>query len=219
MVTQNGLENLVKKARSVATERKYKQSFELVLSLKDIDTKKNDLNINEVVFLPTPTTKRPKVCVVASGDIGLRAGRAEADRVLLPNELDIIAGNKREAKKLARSFDFFLAETSAMTKIGRGLGRYLGPRGRMPTPIPPNAAIENLIGRYKTATRVRGRNQLALAAKVGDEDQSDEKIAENSMAVISAVLDKLPNGERNLKAVTFKLSMSPPIRTSAAKVN
>lgn len=219
MVTQNGLEDLVKKARSSATERKYKQSFELVLSLKDIDTKKNALNINEVVFLPTPATKRPKVCVVASGDLGLRAGRTDADRVISPSELDAIAGNKREAKKLARSFDFFLAETSAMTKIGRGLGRFLGPRGRMPTPIPPNAPIENLIARYKTGTRVRGRNQMGLGAKVGDEDLSDEKVAENAMAVLAAVLSKLPNGERNLKGVAFKLSMSPPARALATQVN
>lgn len=218
MVTQNGLQDLVKKARSSVTERKYKQSFELVLSLKDIDTKKHDLNINEVVFLPSPATKRPKVCVVASGDLGLRAGRAEADRVIPPQELDTIAGNKREARKLARSFDFFLAEVSAMTKIGRGLGRFLGPRGRMPTPIPPNAPIENLIARYRTGTRVRGRNQMALAAKVGDEEQSDENVAENAMAVVSAVLNKLPNGERNLKAVTFKLSMSPPIKMLATQV-
>lgn len=218
MVTQNGLEDLVKKARSSAIERKYKQSFELILSLKDIDTKKHPLNINEVVFLPTPTTKRSKVCVVASGDLGLRAGRAEADRVLPPNELDTIAGNKREAKKLARSFDFFLAETSAMTKIGRGLGRFLGPRGRMPTPVPLNAPIENLIARYRTGTRVRGRNQMAVAAKVGDEDQSNEEVAENAMAVLTAVLNKLPNGEKNLKGIAFKLSMSPPARALASQV-
>ncbi len=59
---------------------------------------------------------------------------------------------------------------------------------------------------------------MAVAAKVGDEDQSDEKVAENAMAVLTAVLNKLPNGEKNLKGIAFKLSMSPPARALASQV-
>ena len=56
--------------------------------MKDIDTKKNELNFNETIFLPHKLTNEPKICVIASGDVGLRAGKADADNVLDPSEVD-----------------------------------------------------------------------------------------------------------------------------------
>ena len=65
----------------------------------------------------------------------------------------------------------------------------------MPTPIAPNAPIENLIQKYRAATRIRGKNQLTIATKVGDEDLDDKLVAENVLTVINALVDKLPNSD------------------------
>ncbi len=54
MVKTQALLEHVKKARSASSKRNFKQSFELVINLKDIDTKKNEINLNETVFLPNP---------------------------------------------------------------------------------------------------------------------------------------------------------------------
>lgn len=217
MVNTPQLALLVKQAREGAAKRKFQQSFELVVALKDIDLKKQEFSVNEVVFLPHKGAEEPRVCVIAGGDLAVRAKRAGADRVIEPEELERLAGDKRESRKLARSFAFFLAEVGLMPRIGRALGPYLGPRGRMPSPVPPTAAIEGMIGRFRQATRVRTRGQLSAAAKVGDESLEDDQVAENAAAVLGAVEKRLPGGTKNLRAVAVKLTMGSPVRLMAVE--
>jgi len=212
LITASNLTELVGKTRSSSEKKKFSQSVELFVTLKDIDAKKVDLNINEVVFLPNPLPKVAKVAVFAGGDLALKAQRAKADKVISSDELDKLAANKRQARKLAKEHDFFLAETALMAKIGKSLGQILGPRGKMPTPVPPNAPIDALISRYRTATRVKGRQQLSFATKIGEEGMPDAKIAENGLAVVGALEKKLPRGQGNMRSVLVKLSMSKPAK-------
>ena len=213
MVKSQTILETVKQARSASTKRQFKQSFELVINLKDIDVKKNQINLNETVFLPNPPQNKSKVCVIASGDLNLRA-KTDADKVLETGKIDEMSSDKRSARKIAYSYDFFLAETTAMPKVGKVLGKFLGPKGRMPLPITIDTPIENMINKYKTAIRIRGRT-LSLSTKLGDEDMPDEQIVENAMLIINTITSKLPNSEKNLKGFIIKLSMSPPITLSA----
>ena len=214
MVSKNQIVQQINKARNGDYgKRNFQQSFELILKLKDIDVKKTDLNINEIVFLPNKLSSLAKVCVFASGDNAVRAQRAGADRVIETNELDRLASEKRAAKKLAREYQFFLADTSLMPKIGRVLGTYLGPKGRMPTPVPPNAPLEAMLGRYRTAIRIKSRGSLSVASKVGDESLDDSKVADNALAVIAQVEKKLPNGEKNIQTMTVKKTMGKQVKS------
>jgi len=99
-----------------------------------------------------------------------------------------------------------------MPKIGRVLGPYLGPKGRMPTPVPPNAPLESMLNRYRTAVRIKSRGSLSVAGKVGDESLNDGNVADNAMAVISQVEKKLPNGERNIQSMTLKKTMGKLVK-------
>lgn len=217
MVAANEIIEMIKKARERAEKKNFSQSVELVVTLKDIDVKKG-FALNEIVSLPHPPSKKSSVCVISSGDMALRAKRANADRVIEAEELDKIGSNKREAKKLVRSYDFFVADTALMPSIGKALGQYLGPRGKMAAPMPFNAPVENILERFRTSIRVRSKAQLGVSCKVGDESMSDADIAENALAVIGAIERKLPNGERNIRNVMVKLTMGKATRMVEAKV-
>jgi large subunit ribosomal protein L1 len=215
MLSKSQIEEQINQARNADyTKRKFSQSFELILKLKDVDVKKTDLNINEVVFLPNKLADLSKVCVFASGDNALRAERAGADKVIEGAELDRLASEKRKAKRLARDYQFFLADTSLMPKIGRILGQFLGPKGRMPAPVPPNAPLEAMLSRYRTAVRVKSRGSLSVAGKVGDESLENSKVADNALAVISQVEKKLPNGEKNIQSLMVKKTMGKLSKTN-----
>lgn len=208
MLSKTQIQEQVAKARNGDyKKRNFSQAFELILTLKDIDVKKTDLNVNEVVFLPNKLSEEAKVCVFAAGDNAIRAERAGADRVIEAGELDRLASEKRSAKKLAREYQFFIADTSLMPKIGRILGQFLGPKGRMPTPVPPAAPLESMLSRYKTAIRIKSRGSLSIAGKIGDESLDDSKVADNALAVITQVERKLPNGEKNINSLIVKKSM------------
>jgi len=212
LLSNQQLAELVKKGKDQSGERKFTQSVEAVLTLKDVDPKKTDLNVNDIVYLPHPTKKQAKICFVGTGDLAVRAKNAKADLVLDPAQLENYAGSKKDAKKLVRSYDFFLADTALMPRIGRILGQFLGPKGKIPTPVPNNAPIEAMIQRLRTAVRVRSRGSLGVAAKVGDATLADADLAENILSVVQAVQKKLPNGDRNIKTIMVKTTMGKPAK-------
>ncbi len=212
MLSNQQLAELVKKGKEQSKERKFTQSVEAIVRLKEVDPKKTDLNINEIVYLPHPTQKQARVCFIGTGDLAVRAKNAKADLVMDPAQLENYAGSKKEAKKLARSYDFFLADTSLMPRIGRILGQALGPKGKIPTPVPPNAPVEAMIQRTRTAVRVRSRGSLGVAAKVGDNTLSDANLADNILAAVQAISKKLPNGDKNIRTVMVKTTMGKPAK-------
>ena len=211
MLSNVQIAELVRKGKE-SKERKFPESIEAFLTFRDVDPKKTDLNINETVYLPHPGSHRASVCFVGSGDLLLRAKNAKVDGAIEPSQLESYAGNKKEAKGLARQYDFFLADTALMPRIGRILGQYLGPRGKIPTAVPPNAQIEGMINRTRGAIRVRSRGSLGVGAKVGDRKLSDSDIADNVNAMIAAVQKKLPNGDKNIRTVGIKTSMGKLVK-------
>jgi large subunit ribosomal protein L1 len=214
MVNQNQLLELVKKAREGSDNCNFTQSAELTVVLKDIDIKKG-FSLNEIVALPHKRNKQPSICVIATGDMGSRARKAGIDAVMDPAELDRLGTNRREARKVVRAHDFFLAETSQMATIGRSLGQFLGPKGKMPTPLPYGAPVDNIAARFKNSVRVRAKNQLNVSAKIGDEKMNDTQLAENANAIIAAIEKKLPQGDKNIRNAIVKFTMSKPSKLTA----
>jgi large subunit ribosomal protein L1 len=213
MLDDNLLKNMLKNARDGITKRNFTQSAELTLILKDIDIKKG-FSVNEVVNLPNKITKNSSVCVFASGDMGMRARKAQVDRVIEPEELDRLGTNKKDARKVVKAYDFFLADTTLMPRVGRSLGQFMGPKGKMPSPLPYGAPIENITERFRGSVRARAKNQLNVSAKIGDEKMEDDQLVNNALAVISSIEKKLPQGDKNIHNAIIKFTMSKPSEAS-----
>ncbi len=195
-----------------AKKKNFAQSVDLVFNLTDIDLKKPENRLNETVDLPYPPKKETKIVVFATGDLATRAKTSGADQVLGREDLDRYGGNKKEVKKLADSADFFIAETTMMAAVGKVLGPVLGPRGKMPTPVPPNAPIENIVTRHNKIVRVRIRDQLNTQCRIGSEDMSNDELAGNIQAVISRLETRLPKGLRNIHEIGVKTTMGPLVK-------
>jgi len=122
---------MIKEAKTTDKERKFKQALELIMVFKDIDVKKG-FSLNETVQLPKQTGSPATVCVMATGDLELKAKEAKADKVINSDQLTKLGSNKRESRKFINNYDFFLADTKLMPVVGKVLGQLLGPRGKMP---------------------------------------------------------------------------------------
>ena len=210
MTSDAELKVLIEHARRDYKKRNFAQSLDLTIILKDIDVKKG-FSFNEVVHLPNKLSRQATICVVTSGEMGTRARRAEADKIIEVEELDRLSTNKKEAKKLAKSYDFFVSDTSLMSTVGRSLGQFLGPKGKMPTPIPYGAPIESILNRLRSSVRVRVRNQLNVSTKIGDEKMDDKQLIQNASAVLSIVEKKLPQGDKNIRNTFVKFTMGNAI--------
>lgn len=210
MITDTQLLELVKKARAATKERKFKQSIELIITFKDIDVKKG-FAINEVVQLPK-TSSPATVCIIATGDMNQKAKAAKADTVIGTEELAKYGANKRESRKFINKHDFFLADTKVMPVVGKTLGQLLGPRGKMPTPVPFDASIDAFIQRFRSCIKVRSRASLSISSKIGDVSMEDPDLVINALTVLHAIEKKLPNGEKNMKKILIKTTMGKPVK-------
>ncbi len=201
----------VKKAIENSKKRNFKESVDLAINLKYVDLSDPKKRINEEIILPKGRGKEIKVAVFASGETALKAKKS-ADLVIEPEEIDKLAENKRNAKKLANKYDFFLAEAPLMTKIGKQLGVVLGPRGKMPRPLPPGSDPTGLIQNLKKTVRARSKERRTFHVPVGTKDMKPEDIAENIQEVLKKITQKLEKGTGNIDSIYVKTTMGPAFK-------
>jgi len=216
MANESQFVEVIKQAKESDKDRKFNQSIEMIMVFKDVDVKKG-FAISETVQLPKKTTTPASVCIMASGDMGIKAKNAKADMVMDENELTKLSADKKKSKKMVNKYDFFLADTKLMPTVGKKLGQLLGPRGKMPAPVPFNAPIESFLERFRTSVKIKAKGSLSMSCRIGEESMDDADLAANANAVATAIEKVLPNGSRNVKKIMFKTTMGKAIKTEEAK--
>lgn len=213
-LNEKALLQTIKEVKDKTEKRNFTQSIEIIINLRDIDPKKPEGKIQELIELPHATETGNKVCVFASGEMALKAKRAGADVVMERTELEAMTGDKKSQKNLVKTYDIFIAEAPLMPLVGKILGSALGPRGKMPTPVPPTADIAQQIKRHRKIVLLRLRGEPVLQCSVGTEEMSEKEIAENIQTVMRAVERKLRRGIKNIRSVQVKATMGPPVKIS-----
>ena len=201
----------VKKALEGAKKRNFRETVEIAINLKDVDLAIPKNRIQEDVILPNGRGRDVKVCVFGGGELALKA-KGVADVVITPEELGTIADDKKEAKRLAKGNDYFIAEAPLMPTIGKRLGTVLGPRGKMPKPIPPGADPAPMIDNLRKSVTIRSKDKMTFHAPVGTMDMDPEEIADNIESIIKRVSAKLERGQMNIASVFVKTTMGPAER-------
>ncbi len=202
----------VKQAKEKSGGKKFNQTVDLILNIQEIDMKAPEGKIQEVVELPHATGKPNKIVIVASGELAMKARRANADKVIERSDLDGLAGKKKDLRKIASDYDVFISEAPMMAMVGRTLGPVLGPRGKMPIPVPPTADVAPLLEKHRKTVLVRMRSQPIIQVSVGSESMSDDELYDNINAVLRVLDGKLKRGLKNVKNVYIKTAMGEPVK-------
>ena len=194
----------IKNLRESSKKRKFAQTFDAIVSLKELDLKKPESKINEDVALPHGKGKESNVLIFSD------SVKTDKAQVYSGGHLELLTRNKRAAKNAAKSTDFILADAKLMSTVGRILGQYLGPKGKIPKVLTGdvNALIENL----KKSVKVRVKDSPVIQCPLGNENMTDQQVAENLQALLNFVEKRLPKGKSNIGKVEVKLTMSKPTR-------
>ncbi|MCS7118966.1 MAG: 50S ribosomal protein L1 [Archaeoglobaceae archaeon] len=212
LVKKDDLVKAISEAITKSKDRKFMETLEIAVNLRNLDMKKPENRIDTVVMLPHGIGKPRKVGVFARGETMLKAKNANADVVLSPEDIDQLSKDKRRARKIANEIDFFIAEAPLMAEIGKKLGTILGPRGKIPQPIPPLSDPKTLIDRLRNSVRVRTRDKMTFHAPIGSKTMKPEAMAENALEIIKVVENKYENPSLVLRSVFVKTTMGPAIR-------
>jgi large subunit ribosomal protein L1 len=200
----------VKKAREFARKRKFTQTWDLALGLKGINLKRPENRFSIELHLPAGRGKPVRVGVIA--DALATEAKKHADVVVGKDEIGPLAKDKKKLKRLANEVEWLLGEVSLMPVIGKSFGVVLGPRGKVPKPVPPKADLKALVERARNTVRVVLKDSPAIHITLGTEDMKDEQLMKTLQAAVAAVKEKLPKGMNNVRSMHLKLTMGKPVK-------
>ena len=204
--------NTLKTVKENSPKRNFKQSIDLIITLKDLDLKKTEHQINTFVTLQHDTGKKASVCALVGPELEKNA-KEVCDQVILSDQFDKFK-DKKEIKKLANIHEFFISQANIMPKVATVFGRYLGPKGKMPNPkiggvLPPNANIKQIYDKLSKTIILATKNEPTIKCIIGKEDSNEDQVIDNALTIYNNLLQKLPNEKQNVKKVMLKLTMGP----------
>jgi len=188
-------------------KRKFDQSVDLVINLKDYDFKKNPLNVS--LTLPHPA-KKIRICAFLENPTKV------FDEVILKKDFDSLKEN--DLKRTVQCCNFCIAIAKLMPEIAKRFGRILGPTGKMPDPkmgcVVMNEneeTLKKLSASLQSIIKIRAK-ESSIKVMIGKESISDEDLSENAAIIYATVFNALPKKKENIKNVMVKFTMSKPIK-------
>ncbi|NPE27074.1 hypothetical protein HNV12_03670 [Methanococcoides sp. SA1] len=186
-------------------KRKFDQSVDLVMNLKNFDVRREALNT--FVFVPHGMEKKFAAFFAK-----------RTDKVATITEEDYVKYKElKDIKKLARKYDMFLAAAPVMGKVATKFGRVFGPMNKMPSPLAgivpkedDDDMVEKMLDKMRKAVRVKNK-EMSIKVRIGKESMSDEHLAENVDEAVKELTKKLPKGVDNVKDVLVKFTMTKPV--------
>merc|ERR1712217_93153 len=124
-------------------KRKFVETVELQIGLKDYDTQR-DKRFAGTIKLPHVPRPRMKICMLGDAVHCEQAQRAGVPYKSV-EDLKKLNKNKKLVKKLAQSFDGFLASQVLIPQIPRLLGPGLNKAGKFPTLIVHTDNVETKV--------------------------------------------------------------------------
>ena len=185
-------------------ERKFDQTLDLIVNLKNFDTKKNPVNL--VVSVPHKI-KEKKIA-------GFLESKNKNIETIITTDFKKYS-DKKQLKKLIKQFDFFLSQASLMPKVATTFGRVLGPAGKMPSPQlgvlfeVNDKAINELKEKINSSVKIKIK-EASVKLAVGKQSMNNENLIENILTIYKAILKVLPKREENIKNIELKFTMTKP---------
>ncbi|OXB71598.1 UNVERIFIED_CONTAM: hypothetical protein H355_011233 [Colinus virginianus] len=195
---------------SKTKKRKFVETVELQIGLKDYDTQR-DKRFSGTVRLPNIPRPRMRVCIM--GD----AVHCEQAKELGIDFMDVEAmkklnKNKVLVKKLARKYDAFLASQVLIPQIPRLLGPGLNKAGKFPALVTHADKLEDKIQEIKSSIKFQLKKVLCLGVAVGNVEMSEEQLRVNLSLAINFLVSLLKKNWNNVKSLHIKSSMGKPQR-------
>jgi len=194
----------IKNLKENSKKRNFNQTYDLIINLKDLDLKKAENKIDEIIILPKKLNKEKKITIFTDS-----IKKSEDFNIISGSKIESISKNKKEISELISKSDFFFAEPKLMPIVGKFLGKYLAPRGLMPKPLV--GPLESY-KKYKNAVKIKVDKQPVIHTVVGSQDMKDEDVEKNIEFLINTLKVKLPKGKNNIKEILLKFTMSKPTK-------
>lgn len=128
------------------------------------------------------------------------------------DDLKKLNKDKKLVKKLAKSYDAFLASESIIKLIPRLLGPGLNKAGKFPTPLSHSEDLTEKVSEVKSTIKFQLKKVLCMGVAVGHAQMSEDELVANTMLSINFLVSLLKKNWQNVKSLFIKSTMGKPIR-------
>lgn len=195
------------KEANVDKKRPFTQTIELQFGLKNYDPNK-EKRFNASVVLPHIPRNKFSVCVIGT-ETDVAASKAAGSSGMTQDDLKLLNKDKKKVKKLAATYNAFLASASLIRTIPRLLGPGLSKAGKFPSVINTNDAVAEKIEEQKASVKfqLKSKKSLCLAVAVANVDMAPADIQENIVLAINFFVSLLPKNWQQVKRIHMHATM------------
>lgn len=200
--------------------RKFDETLDLIINLRDVDIRNPNNKIAQELLLPNPIhNQKLNICFITEGDQLIEV-KEKGYEVCDPDFLsDLDKKDNKVKKKFVRKYDSFVCRADLMRNVAKVLGRPLGQSGKMPLPQPkgygivkPTENVDKIIDNYKKRITVATKKAPMIQTIFGKKSMDVKQNFENLKSLMNFIEGKLPNGQGNVKSIYIKTSMGKPIK-------
>ncbi|CAL1367169.1 unnamed protein product [Linum trigynum] len=198
------------RAKSAEKPRKFTETVELQIGLKNYDPQK-DKRFSGSVRLPHIPRPKMKVCMLGDAQ-HVEEAKALNLEYMEVESLKKLNKNKKLVKKLAKSYHAFLASESVIKQIPRLLGPGLNKAGKFPTLVSHQESLEAKVNEVKATVKFQLKKVLCMGVAVGNLDMDEKQIFQNVQMSINFLVSLLKKNWQNVKVLNLKTTMGTPVR-------
>jgi large subunit ribosomal protein L10Ae len=198
--------------RQKMKQRKFTETIELQIGLKDYDPQK-DKRFVGTVRLPNNPRPNLKICIIAD--------EKHKDEVL-KNKIDVdvvdleylkkFNKEKKLVKNWAKKYSLLLASDTVLKKVPVVVGPILNRINMFPQVVSHNETLVNKVEDVRSSVKFQLKKVTCLASAVGNATMTDDELRTNIMMSLNFLVSLLKKGWHNLKSVNIKSTMSSAIK-------
>merc|ERR1712137_914661 len=190
--------------------RKFQETVDLQIGLKNYDPQK-DKRFSGTVKLKHVPRPKFKVCLLGDQQHCDQAKSLGLD-CMSADDLKKLNKDKKKVKKLAKSFDAFIASDTLIKQIPRLLGPGLNKAGKFPTMVTHADDLEEKVNVLKATIKFQMKKVLCLNVAVGNIEMTEDQLMENIRLAMNFLVSLLKKHWQNVKSLHIKSTMGKPQR-------
>merc|ERR1719371_167108 len=189
-------------------KRKFVETIELQIALKDYDTQR-DKRFSGTVKLPHVPRHRLKICVLGDA-VHCEQAQNNGLPFMSVDDLKKLNKNKKLVKNLAQKYDGFVASQVLIPQIPRLLGPGLNKAGKFPTLITHSDNLEQKIKDVRSQVKFQLKKVLCMGVAVGNVNMTPDELRQNCLMAINFLVSLLKKNWNNVKRLHIKSTMGKP---------
>jgi len=193
-------------------QRKFTETIELQIGLKDYDPQK-DKRFVGTVRLPNNPRPQLKICIIADEKHKDEVTKNGLDiEVIDLDSLKKFNKDKKLVKNWAKKYSLLIASDTVLKKVPVVVGPILNRINMFPQVVSHNTPLQTAVEDIRSSVKFQLKKVTCLATAVGSATMTDDELRSNIMMSINFLVSLLKKGWHNLKSVNIKSTMSPAIK-------